>query len=316
MEQTEQKVLHIAMFPWLAFGHLNAFLTLANKLAQKGHTISFFLPTKTHAMLASHNHYPNLLNFIPVTVPSVPGLPREAETTADVPPSGLGPLMTAMDLTRPTLDTALGQLKPEFVLFDVAHWVPSLGRKHQATSIFYMSTFVSSFAYLSLEARSLPDGAHLLNEAELVRAPPGFPDSHSFKLLPHEAREVAEGGGMVVGQDKLSLLDKIMAGIRDCDIVCVKSCREMEGQYGDYFERHYGKPVVWAGIVLGEPSETRLDDLLDVWLKSFGEDSVLYCALGSERVLMLDQFQELVLGLELTGNQYNNALLSREIDAK
>ena len=36
-----KKKLHIAMFPWLAFGHMIPYLELAKLMAQKGHHISF-----------------------------------------------------------------------------------------------------------------------------------------------------------------------------------------------------------------------------------------------------------------------------------
>ncbi|KAE8713043.1 UDP-glycosyltransferase 79B9 [Hibiscus syriacus] len=44
MSKSEYSKLHIAMFPWVAYGHLIAFIHLSNKLAEKGHQISFLLP--------------------------------------------------------------------------------------------------------------------------------------------------------------------------------------------------------------------------------------------------------------------------------
>ena len=84
--------LHIAMYPWFAMGHLTPFLHLANKLAKRGHKISFFIPRRTQAKLEDLNLHPNLITFVPINVPHVEGLPYDAETTSDVP-SSLFPLI-------------------------------------------------------------------------------------------------------------------------------------------------------------------------------------------------------------------------------
>ncbi|KAL6221999.1 hypothetical protein ACLB2K_005391 [Fragaria x ananassa] len=44
ISHNQNKPLHIAMFPWLAYGHLMPFLQVSNFLAQKGHLTSF-IPT-------------------------------------------------------------------------------------------------------------------------------------------------------------------------------------------------------------------------------------------------------------------------------
>jgi len=46
--------------------------------------------------------------------------------------------------------------------------------------------------------------------------------------------------------------------------------------------------------------DTVLDEELDGLLKGFAVGRVIYCTLRSERLLEVDQFQELGLGLELT----------------
>src|ERR1044072_3602719 len=113
--------LHIAMFPWFAMGHLTPFLHLSNKLAQRGHRISFLTPRRTQSKLQHLNLHPHLITFIPITVPHVEGLPPNAETTADVPFS-LGPhIATALDLTEKDIKPLLRDLNPQIVLFDFQH---------------------------------------------------------------------------------------------------------------------------------------------------------------------------------------------------
>ncbi|KAI8551522.1 hypothetical protein RHMOL_Rhmol06G0193400 [Rhododendron molle] len=91
---------HIAMYPWFALGHLTPFLHLSNKLAKKGHKISFLIPTKTQKKLQPFNLHPELITFVPIAVPPVPGLPPGVETTADVGMASHTLLMEAMDRTE------------------------------------------------------------------------------------------------------------------------------------------------------------------------------------------------------------------------
>ncbi|XP_021735840.1 UDP-glycosyltransferase 79B30-like [Chenopodium quinoa] len=296
--------LHIAMYPWFAFGHLTYFLHLANKFAQRGHKISFFLPTKTQPKLSIHNHHPNLITFIPINVPHVDGLPFGAETTNDVSSSSYPLIMDAMNLTRPDIDSKLGLLKPDFIFFDFTEWLPDMARKHSVKSVYYSTMYAVSFAYLSPMARKLPP-KYCFKEADLVEPPPGFPCS-AITLRPREARELAyicsiEFGGV-------PLLQKNATSFRECDVVGSKTSWEMEGPYCDFIKKQINKPVLLTGPMVPEPPSSKLDDSLDCWLKGFGHGRVLYCALGSECVLKMDQFQELVLGLELTGRPFLAAL--------
>jgi hypothetical protein len=92
--------LHIAMFPWFAMGHITPYLHLSNKLAIRGHKISFFIPKNTLNKVQHLNLHPNLITFVPITVPHVDGLPHNAETTSDVPFSLVPLIATAMDQTE------------------------------------------------------------------------------------------------------------------------------------------------------------------------------------------------------------------------
>ncbi|KNA06116.1 hypothetical protein SOVF_184020, partial [Spinacia oleracea] len=305
MADNRKKPLHIAMYPWFAFGHLTSFLHLANKLAEKHHKISIFLPTKTQTKLASHNHHPNLITFIPLTLPTVPGLPPEAETTNDLPPSAWPQLMDAMDMTRDIIDSHLSNLKPDFVFYDFAFWLPEVACKHGSKSICYYATYLVNLAYGHPRSRNQPAN-HQFTEAELMQPPPNSP-CEAVRLLGCEARELSRvfkfefGGG-------ISFLERITICFEAGDALAAKTCREMEGTYCHFVQQILKKPVLVIGPVVPESPASQLDHHFDCWLKEFGSASVIYCALGSERVLDKDQFQDLVLGLELTGRPFLAAL--------
>ncbi|PPS01299.1 hypothetical protein GOBAR_AA19357 [Gossypium barbadense] len=65
------------MYPWFAIAHITPFIHMANKLAQRGHKISFFLPAKTLGKVEAFNLYPDLITFIPIIVPHVEALTRK-----------------------------------------------------------------------------------------------------------------------------------------------------------------------------------------------------------------------------------------------
>ncbi|KAK9716562.1 hypothetical protein RND81_06G242100 [Saponaria officinalis] len=303
-----KETLHIAMYPWLAMGHLTSFLHLANKLAERGHQISFFIPTRTRPKLASHNRHPSLITFIPIVVPHVDGLPVGAETTNDVPASEGPKIMDAMDLTQDTIGSHLSQLKPDYIFFDFTQWLPKLARKHGVKSLYYATTYMISLAYFSNQARGIPEPEfHIVTEADLLVAPPGFP-CPGIRLRRYEARTLVYvfnmnfGGGM-------TLSERHNICFKECDVVAIKTCREMEGGYCEFVKKHMNqKSILLVGPVVPETPMSRLDDRFDGWLNGFSHGSVVFCALGSECVLDNDQFQELLHGLELTGSPFLAAL--------
>ncbi|KAK9716566.1 hypothetical protein RND81_06G242500 [Saponaria officinalis] len=272
------------MYPWLAMGHLTSFLHLANKLAERGHQISFFIPTKTQPKLASHNHHPTLITFIPIIVPHVDGLPVGAETTNDVIAIDVFKLMDAMDLTQDIIDSHLTQLKPDYIFFDLTQWLPELA------------------------PRGIPEPEdHKITEDDLVVTPPGFPNP-DLRLQRYEARVLAYITNMYFGGG-MTLSERLNISFKECDVVAIKTCREMEGGYYEFLKKHMNhKSILLVGPLVPEKLRSTLDDRFDGWLNGFSHGSVVYCALGSECVLDKKQFHELVYGLELTGRPFLAAL--------
>ncbi|KAF5474471.1 hypothetical protein F2P56_006370 [Juglans regia] len=298
------KNLHIVMYPWFAMGHLTAFLHCSNKLAERGHRISFFLPTKTQPKLEPFNLHKDLISFIPITVPQVDGLPPSTETTADVPFSLHSLLMTAMDLTEPTIEASLRDLQPHFIFYDFTHWVPALAHRLGIKAIHHCTISPASVGYLLSPERKLDEKP--LTEADLKAPPPSFPSS-SIKLRAHEARELTFATMKEYGH-RISFLERLMFSCRDCDALSLRSCREMEGPYFEYIEGQFRKPVILAGPIVPEPPTSSLQEKWAKWLDGFHAKTVIFCAFGSECILKKDQFHELVLGIEQSGMPFLAAL--------
>ncbi|XP_073292646.1 cyanidin 3-O-galactoside 2''-O-xylosyltransferase FGGT1-like [Primulina huaijiensis] len=293
-----QEKLKIVMYPWLAIGHHTTFLHLSNKLAERGHTIFFLLPTKTQSKLNQFNLHPDLISFIPITIPHVEGLPQGAETTADIY-FQMGPLLRhAMDLTQPLVDSLLKEIKPHLVFFDFTHWLPALARRLGIKSVFYNIVSPASLGYL----------LHHMPDADALSKPPtDFPPS-AVKLYPHEFRLGRQLTTLKEYGSDMTFLQRFALSVDECDALGFKSCREMEGKYCEFLEKKHKKPVILAGPVLPDPPTVSLDETWANWLDQFEVKSVIFCAFGSEAILKLDQFQELVLGLEITGLPFLAAL--------
>nr|WMW23661.1 apiosyltransferase [Glycyrrhiza inflata]WMW23662.1 apiosyltransferase [Glycyrrhiza glabra] len=294
-------LLHIAMFPWFAMGHLTPCLHLSNKLAQRGHKISFIVPKRTQTKLQHLNLHPHLITFVPITVPHVDGLPHDAETTSDVPFSLFTLIATAMDRTEKDIEHLLRELKPQIVFFDFQHWLPNLTRSLGIKSVQYMIVGPITSAYIG----NRPKGRDI-TEVDLMQPPPGFPGS-AIKLYSHELRFLISTRKLEFGSGVL-FLDRLSIGTRLSDAVAFKGCREIEGPYAEYLETVYEKPVMLSGPLLPEPSISTLEEKWVAWLGGFKAGSVIYCAYGSESPLQYNQFLELLLGLELTGFPFLAAL--------
>ncbi|XP_074304011.1 UDP-glycosyltransferase 79B30-like [Silene latifolia] len=295
--------LHIAMYPWLAMGHITSFLRIGNKLAERGHKITLFLPPKTQLRFASQNHHPKLITFVTVPLPPVDGFPSEAETTNDIPENSRHLLMTAMDLTQDTIEAHLVNLKPNIVFYDFTCWLPVLARKHGIKSVIYLSvllvTVAHSFQFLHLLMPQSISNAQ--NTSPLPPFPSPYIKMHAYEKQSTDGFSSGNfGGGM-------SLVERFFKSLTECDAIGVKTCKEMEGIFCDYIENH-GKRVLTAGPVRPDPQTDSLEERFAQWLAGFKPGEVVYCAFGSECILDKVQFQELVLGLELTGRPFLAAL--------
>ncbi|XP_042495094.1 cyanidin 3-O-galactoside 2''-O-xylosyltransferase FGGT1-like [Macadamia integrifolia] len=151
-------------------------------------------------------------------------------------PLPLAPLLvTALFLMQDQVEAVLNSIQPNLIFFDVAHWIPALALRFGIVSIHYSIVAVSCIAHHLVPARSISKGQHY---TELMRLLPGFPSF--MQLHTYEARPIMEFltrdfiDGMTFG-------DILMASMRDCDAISLRTWRDVEGPYCEYLEREYGK---------------------------------------------------------------------------
>ncbi|KAM6579665.1 hypothetical protein CsatA_003439 [Cannabis sativa] len=309
MEKSYGSTLHIAMYPWFGFGHITPFIHLSNKLAEKGHTISFIIPPITKSKVEHLNSFPNLITFYPITFPHVEGLPSGAETTHDVPSSLIPLITTAMDKTQNQIEFLLPKLKPHFILYDFAYWVSNLARPLGIKSMHYSVLNPAAIAYVVSSAARHNLRGREITETELMKPPPGYPDS-SIHLHFHEARDLRMFMSVKPSSSsgEIHLFDRLYMSLAGCDVIGIKGCREIDGLLLDFLEKDFRKPLLITGPLIPDPPSEPLEKKWQDFLGEFNPNSVIYCCFGSEVILTKSQFQELLLGLELSGLPFLAAL--------
>ena len=86
----QSKKLHIAMFPWLAFGHIIPYFELGKLIARKSHHISFIsTPRNIDCLPKIPPHLTPLITLVILPLPHVENLPARTELELWVKGGGL-----------------------------------------------------------------------------------------------------------------------------------------------------------------------------------------------------------------------------------
>ncbi|XP_010696238.3 anthocyanidin-3-O-glucoside rhamnosyltransferase [Beta vulgaris subsp. vulgaris] len=291
--------LHIAMFPWFAYGHINPFIQLSKKLSSHGIQISFFsIPGNIPRIESALNlSAPN--RVIPLSIPPIVGLSPNFDSSSDLTSQTAELLKVALDQMQPQLKTLLSQLKPHIILFDFAHfWLPALASELGIKTINFSIFPASANSYLTIPSR-MTDPSKPPTLEDLKKPPQGYPKTSitsmkTFQALDFQYLYQSFHGGPPA-------FERIMRFIKTCDATIYKSSTEVEGPYIDYIKSQIEKPLFLAGPVAPLPPSGELDEKWESWLGKFPEKSVIFCNFGSESYLDDAQIEQLTLGLELTG---------------
>jgi len=305
-------VVHVVMFPWLAFGHISPFVQLARRLllvssGEAGVRVTFLtaagIAPRVEAMLESAA---GAVRVLPLSLPQVPGLPAGAASTADVSGDGAELLKLALDGTRPEVRALLAELRPDAVLLEFAtSWVCDVAAPLGAKVLYFSVFSAVSFAYFTVPARlagGQPPTA--LTARDLMVAPAGYPAASPLTSAPPQLQGPALVYPYTSFHGMPCVYDRVVAGVEGSAGIVMKTCREMEGPYIDYISSQFGKPVLLAGPVVPEPPQGELEERWASWLSSFPDGAVVFASFGSETFLPAAAATELLLGLEATGRPF------------
>jgi len=298
----EQKKLHIALFPWLAFGHMIPFLELGKLIAQKGHCISFISTPRNIERLPKIP--PDLapsITFVKLPLPHVENLPENAEATMDVPYHLIPYLKIAHDGLQDPLSHFLETSAPDWIIHDFApHWLPPIATKLGISPAFFSIIKASSLCFLG------PSKSSTRTEPEHFTVPPKwvpFPTKIAFRFF--EAKKIFDH--LEVNDSGVSDAFRLEMVLSGTEALAVKTNMEVEGEWLKLLGELYNKPVIPVGLLppsAQENGDSNKDSRWDViveWLDKQEKGSVVYIALGSETQPSQQDFTELALGLEQSG---------------
>lgn len=313
--------MHVVICPWLAFGHLLPCLDLAQRLASRGHRVSFVsTPRNISRLPPVRPALAPLVAFVALPLPRVEGLPDGAESTNDVPDDEQGLLMEAFDgLAAPFADFLAAacaddggggrRRRPDWVIADsFHHWAAPAAARHGVPCVALLpSAAVMAAWVVPPPATSSPSPAAAMPSYEWEKLKASF-----LAATSHGASSPASGG--------MSRATRCSLTLERCTLAAMRSCVEWEPEPFRAVAAGLGKPLVPLGLlppspagsrrrraVAGEEDDDSTNPLLR-WLDAQPPSSVLYVALGSEVPLRVDQVHELALGLELAGARFLWAL--------
>ncbi|KAK3211142.1 hypothetical protein Dsin_015848 [Dipteronia sinensis] len=298
---TSSHQLHIAMFPWLAFGHIIPYLELAKLIAQRGHKISFISTPRNIDRLPKLAD-PNI-NFVKLTLPHQDNLPETAEATSDIPSDKVQYLKKAFDGLQDPLSHFLQISSPDWIIYDFAHhWLPPIAAKLGISRVFFFIFPSWAICFLGSSSSAMINGDDQRNKPEHFTVPPKwvpFPTNIAFRF--HEAKKILDHEEVNVSG--ISDFVRLGLAISGCDVIATRGCFELESDWLKLLGELHQKPVTPLGLLLPQvrQDDNKTDTTIIEWLGEQKRGSVLYVALGSELTLSQEEVTELALGLELSG---------------
>ncbi|KAI5669744.1 hypothetical protein M9H77_19597 [Catharanthus roseus] len=310
----EAKKLHIAMFPWLAFGHIIPFLDLSKFLASKGHKITFIsTPRNIDRLPKISPEFASSITLLKLPLPKIDdGLPPNAEATMDISNDNIPYLKKAYDGLEPDLTNFLENSLPDWIIHDFSSfWLPPIAAKLGISKAFF--SIINAWFIVNMgSSETMLKGIDPRTKPEDFTVPPKwvpFETKVAYKL--YESHWIIGS----TNQNISGVSDTYRTGVsvEGTDAIFIRHCNEFEGQWWKLLEDLHNKPVIPLGLMPPEANNSGENwGSIKGWLDNQKKGSVVYVALGSEVSLNETQIKELALGLELCGIPFLWALRKPE----
>ncbi|PWA90468.1 UDP-Glycosyltransferase superfamily protein [Artemisia annua] len=304
----DPKKIHVAMFPWLAFGHIIPFLQLSKFIAEKGHKVSFLSTTRNIQRLPKlPSHLSPQIKLVELKLPRVQELPENAEATMDVHTDDIQYLKKAFDGLQPEVTQFLEKESPDWIIYDFApYWLPSIAAGLGVSRAFFSIINPWFTLFLSRSPEDVINGSDDRKTLEDFMTPPKwipFPTKVCYKK--YEANWVV--GASSTNASGVSDLYREALVKKGSQCLLIRHCYEFEPNWLPVLEELNHLKVVPVGLMPPQTTKDVRDENDDTWvtikkwLDSQQKGRVVYVALGSEVMVSKTELCALALGLELSG---------------
>ncbi|KAL2251482.1 UNVERIFIED_CONTAM: putative UDP-rhamnose:rhamnosyltransferase 1 [Sesamum indicum] len=303
-------LIHVAMLPWSAFGHLIPFLQLSIALAKSGIHVSFLATPRNILRLPKiPPNLSNLIDFVPLPLPKPESspLPESAEATVDIPADKIQYLKLACDLLQEPVRDFVSEKSPHWIIVDFFHhWAVDIAQDFNIPIVTFWVFSAATVDFFGVHKVPLDGDKRMLPQSWTL--PPEYIDfSSTVAYKKHEAEEMHAGyfGQNASGEPDSSRVAKI---IQATNAIAIRTCPEFEADYLKLHEKLTGKPVFPVGFLPPEKMKRRSPTSNEKpwsgifqWLDKQNPRSVVFVGFGSECKLNKDQIHDIAHGVELSG---------------
>ncbi|KAL6903542.1 hypothetical protein ACP4OV_004355 [Aristida adscensionis] len=300
--EADEEGLHVILFPFLARGHVPAFLRLAGLLRalRPGLAVTLVSTRRLLDTIPLPPASPPLrVHALPFS-PADHGLPPGAYSLADLHVHQFIDFFRASESLRPAFDDFLSGVRgPACVVADAFFgWTADAARARGASHAVFLPGGAFGHAVFFSVWERLP---HALTDADEF-ALPDFPD-----VVLHRT-QIPRYMLAATGADPwAAFFRRVISSCRNTGAFLVNTVRELEPRGLDMLREIFGVqpwpvgPILAVPIPSGSPDA---DDSVVRWLDAHPPRSVLYVSFGSQNSISADQMAELALGLEASGRRF------------
>ncbi|XP_004306716.1 PREDICTED: putative UDP-rhamnose:rhamnosyltransferase 1 isoform X1 [Fragaria vesca subsp. vesca] len=307
------KELHVVTLPLSAFGHLMPFFQLSIALAKAKVHVSFIsTPRNIERLPKIPPDLQPFINLVPIPFPPLEPdfLPEGAEASFDVPEQQeqqYANLQVAVDLLQTPIKQFIADKMPDWIIADFfTHWVVDIAKEYDVP-LAYFSVFSAAACVFFGPPEHLTGATRngVLPTIQSLTSPPEWITFPSLLAL-KDYEAVKRLLSWEVNKTGMSLNRRLAKIVSASQVLAIRTCSEIEGDYLEVYKKITGKPVIPTGVLPPDQpgkraeGEVNSDASMFDWLDKQKPRSVVFVGFGSECMLSKEQVHEIAHGLELS----------------